>query len=139
MDSTHPIALSDLVKYTARCPYHSTESGYNTSPFRGLHIAPQNENGIRYNLDHCLLDRLGTAKNAFIPRIESASPTGYPFFSKNLSRCTLMVCDHRVQFPLLMRVVGVMAPADRATEFLHHTPRYLMFQKQSIIIRWGMP
>ena len=50
-----------------------------------------------------------------------------------------MVCDHRVQFPLLMRVVGVMAPADRATEFLHHTPRYLMFQKQSIIIRWGMP
>ena len=132
MDSTHPIALSDLVKYTAHCSYPSTESDYNTSPFHGLHIAPQNENGIRYNLGHCRLDRLETAKTPFAPRIEASCPTGYSFFSKNLSGCTLMVSDHRVQLPLLIASSRGMAPAYRAIGYPNHTPHYRRYRRGSL-------
>ena len=101
-DSHHPVALLgqdiDIVRYS----YPSIEIGYNTSPFRGLHIARQNENGIRYNSGHCRLDRLGTAKNVFIPTYWGVLPNWLSLFSKNLSGCVLIVCHHRVQFPLLI-------------------------------------
>ncbi len=66
-DSVHPVALSGQGRDIVRYPYPSTESGDNTSLFHGLHIAQQNENGIRYNLGHCRLDRRETAKTPFVP------------------------------------------------------------------------
>ena len=116
MDSAHPIALWGLGKNTAQSPYHNSESNYKATFF--IFILPRKTKRT-FGVIRVIL-RLAlavTPKLHLAPRIQPSCPTGLSAFTEYLSRGSLVVGDHIMQFTLLITrggcyLSGLIQPLD---------------------------
>ncbi len=116
MDSAHPITLSSLGKNTALSPYHNSESDYKATFF--IFILPRKAKRTFGIIRVILRLTLSvTPKLHLAPRIQPSCPTGLSAFTEYLSRGSLVIGDHIVQFSLLITrggryLSGLIQPLD---------------------------
>ncbi len=102
-DSARPITLSGLEKDTALFPYHIIAKAIIIQATFFIFILPRKAK-MTFGVIRVIL-RLAlavTPKLHLAPRIQPSCPTGLPAFTEYLSRGSLVIGDHIVQFSLLI-------------------------------------